>query len=1053
MTPELDLARVEEWLHFLHGDCPGYSVVSSPLSWTGRAVQAQSDSWPSDLLHYVQTLDNQGVPGIYLRITTVGTPPLVGRRGSDGDSVSLPALWLDMDIAGPGHKPIKPTSANPNPLPLPPDEMTCAAILGQVPDLPSPTLWIHSGGGMYPMWFFKQPQALSSPEEIEQWGKWSQGLHEQVHEVAKDMGWHYGTGTHDMSRVLRIPGTVNRKVPGDHKLAQQVWAEFGGHTFEPSELMFDMPAKPEPVREQIAISSPPTSPSSASSPAGVRPGDDFNGRGDTLGLLTRHGWEIHSKRGAEWFLTRPGKDRRDGFSASLGYEGSPNLYVWSTDAGLPVQEALSPFYLFAHYECGGDFKAAAIELGKLGYGDPLTPSTPYDPFAAQQANVASIVGTPSQGSGQIDIPATPSTPSAPHDSDPDGLSQPQSAVHRSDHQVSWVDMRDERQACLDITKELGAGNTSALFTFNGDLVYVPSCEEGGRFKTTGKVVQDGVYSIDAVAFRAFLYDRFRFVRFDKDGKAHKTMPSAILAASIRGALKSGFADTQVRQLRGVTRRPIIRPDGSICDTPGFDATTGMAYWPDPDLIIPEIPTTPNEDQLKMARDIILTMTQDFPFVSTNDFHNYVGFLLTPLLFNVVSTPIKLGIIGAHQPGSGKTLLANILQKVHGGTLMPGIKSGTDEEIRKQVSANLRDAVNPVCLWDNVSGTLNSATLDALLTSRTWRDRVLGQTRMVDMANDRMWLITGNNLQVGSDLSRRVTWCMINPNMPNPESRTNFTIPNLPAWVEENKGVILWALYTLVQAWSREGQPVWCPRSDLFCDWAGAINGILKVGGFEGEFDSTQSRQQGESTMASEWGAFFEAAHSQFGEAGWTIAQVLGKINTSTLPDSVTNLDRPLSSDILPIDLVREFYAGNTAWVARTIGIRMSSLVNSFCGGFQLLKLEKKTRIGIMWGVVPVGAPTADPGNGRGPDTAAAMPPDVRNWVRRNGKDHAGQGSGSIMAKIEASLRQAVSNDVPPHRDAELPNSNGSAHAYVPAFSADPVPDVDGSLDLLSPVKH
>lgn len=1033
MTPELDLDAVEQWLYTLHGGCPGYSVVSSPLSWTGRAVETHSETFPDDLLRYVRILDNQGTKGIYLRVTTVGTPPPPGRRGSDEHSVALPALWLDMDIAGPGHKPIKPTRENPDPLPLPPDDFACAEILSHT-DLPEPTLWVHSGGGMYPYWFFKHPVALTSPEKIEQWSKWSATIHDKVHEAAKELGFHYGLGTHDMSRVLRIPGTVNRKVDGAHKLAQQVWAELGGHTFLPEELQFAAPAKPV-MAEKIAVSSPPSSASSSSasssssssSSGALRPGDDYNQRGDVLGdVLVPQGWQIHSRRGAELFLTRPGKDRRDGHSASLGYDNSPNLYVWSTDAGLPVQQPLSPFYLFAHYNHGGDFKAAAVELGRWGFGDELpTPTFQADGFTQQNANMAAMGVSPQT--------AAPAEPAGSREQSTSTVSEEQqestSPPPPSSQGLRAIDMTDERMAILEIVDLIGAGNTECMFRHNGRMVYVPACDEHPSFAKLKKVTKEGIIELDAPSFRGLMGSRLAFYRRDKEGTPKATNFNVNTASAVFSNLRKGLG-SNLRPLRDVVRRPIVRPDGTICDTPGYDETTQVVYWPDPTLQIPAVPEDPTAEQITLARDTLAFMLTDFPFVSREDYNNYLGFLLTPLLFSVIDTPIKLGVIGAHQPGSGKTLLANILQEVHGGTLMPGLKSSSDDETRKQVTANLRNVFNPVCLWDNVSGRLDSPTLDALLTSRTWRDRVLGQTQMVDMANDRLWLITGNNLQVGSDLTRRVTWSMINPNMPDPERRTNFAIPDMMGWVKSNKGVILWALYTLIQAWTRQGQPTWCAQSDLFCGWVGAINGILATGGIGGEFDSRASRQQGESAQSSEWGELFEAAFSQFGEEGWTISGLLDRVGTG-IPGSVTAIGKPLSTDILPLDVLNEFRAGNTTWVARTLGIRMASVVNSFCGGYQLIKMDKRTNKGIIWAVRPIRqtVPADTP-----PEPAApVMPQDLARWPRRLDAVRV-RAAGDPLARMAAQLQSHALAQAARHAqpdDAAQQRSSGPSSPAVP----------------------
>lgn len=107
-----------------------------------------------------------------------------------------------------------------------------------------------------------------------------------------------------------------------------------------------------------------------------RPGDDFNARADWASILEPLGWQVAENRGRETLWVRPGKDLRDGHSASTGYAGDADrLYVWSTSAGLPTEEPLSKFFVYAHYNHGGDFKAATRALVRMGYGRP-----PEDPW-------------------------------------------------------------------------------------------------------------------------------------------------------------------------------------------------------------------------------------------------------------------------------------------------------------------------------------------------------------------------------------------------------------------------------------------------------------------------------------------------------------------------------------------------------------------------------------------------------------------------------------------------------------------------------------------------
>ena len=937
MSPSLDLAAVEQWFYLLHGDCPGLSVVSSPLSWSGKASRIAGDVWPGSLVDYVNDLDAAGAHSIYLRTTTVASPPEQHKRGSADESVALPALWMDIDIAGPGHKPIMPSAFNPNPLPLPPDEEACLKIIEHAADfgLPQPTLWVHSGGGMYPWWFFKQPIILGGGDG-DVWSKANAKLHDIVQFAANDLGWHYGTGTHDLARVMRIPGTVNRKVTGAPTQAR-IFADFAtlGTSYTAGELLdvATTTSLPTPVAAKTNTTISMNTQAPRLPGQGKRPGDDYNERGDLLHeVLIPAGWQTHSMNRGTIMLTRPGKDRRDGFSASLGHEGSNNLYVFSTDAGLPVQEPLSPFYLFTHYNCGGDFAEAGRQLRALGYGAPF----PTTPSGEQQAtkDMSAIMGpTP------VDIPDG-------GEGEGEATVEVASVVTtRKGGTIVSVDLTDPAASDAFLIADVGreGGVTQDIFRYNGTLVRIPACELGGRRNKNS--MEDQMITLTPSSFGTLLGQRYRFIK--KDNRKAESAPPSVARPTVAqtngifAMVSSGDGDN-IRTLKGVTATPILRSDGSLWDTAGFDPLTGYVYIPDPTLALPPIPVEPTSVQIASARREIDLLLTDFPFLDNNHRNNYIGFMISPLLTTMISQPMKLGVIGAHQAGSGKSLLATMVQLVHGGSMMPALHNN-DEELRKQITSNLYNANTSVCVWDNASGHFSSPCLDALLTSRTWSDRMLGHTQQISLVNDRLWLMTGNNLSLGSDLSRRTTWCTINPNVPHPEKRTGFLIEDMKGYVVANRGKILWALYTLIAAWRAKGMPTWCENSDSFCEWVGAVNGILRCGGWEGQFDTDESKSQEDGYEACEWGDFFEAIYEVKGENTWTCAEVISLVKANALsPIS------GISGDILPNELATEFFKGATQMASKVMGRRMGEMKNSFRGGYQLVRSPNKAKGVYRW---------------------------------------------------------------------------------------------------------
>ncbi len=107
-------------------------------------------------------------------------------------------------------------------------------------------------------------------------------------------------------------------------------------------------------------------PSTAASSIGGRPGDDYDARGDVLGLLGRHGWVIVAARGDELYLRRPGKDR--GVSATFGYRGSRYFYPFTSSTDFDPDRGYRPFRVFAVLEHDGDYRAATRALARDGYG-------------------------------------------------------------------------------------------------------------------------------------------------------------------------------------------------------------------------------------------------------------------------------------------------------------------------------------------------------------------------------------------------------------------------------------------------------------------------------------------------------------------------------------------------------------------------------------------------------------------------------------------------------------------------------------------------------------
>lgn len=108
-----------------------------------------------------------------------------------------------------------------------------------------------------------------------------------------------------------------------------------------------------------------------------RPGDRYNRHPDTpartLSLLLEHGWKLaFTDRYGVHHLTRPGKDPREGTSATLG---SPKVgggfYVFSTSAHpFEAERGYDHYAVYTTLRHQGDWTAGARDLADQGFADP-----------------------------------------------------------------------------------------------------------------------------------------------------------------------------------------------------------------------------------------------------------------------------------------------------------------------------------------------------------------------------------------------------------------------------------------------------------------------------------------------------------------------------------------------------------------------------------------------------------------------------------------------------------------------------------------------------------
>lgn len=298
---------------------------------------------------------------------------------------------------------------------------------------------------------------------------------------------------------------------------------------------------------------------------------------------------------------------------------------------------------------------------------------------------------------------------------------------------------------------------------------------------------------------------------------------------------SGAGEWRLSELTGFIEAPIMRRDGSILSTTGYDTSTGLflvdGQWP----VIPDSPT--REDALKALAVLSWPFSQ-FPFIDGANKSVLIAAILTAIQRRLLQFAPLFGF-SAPQPRSGKSLLAESIAIIAQGRKSAAMAVATDgNEFRKAIAAALHEGQAIVNL-DNLEYPLGSPDLCRALTQEIYSDRQLGVTHNLLLPTNMLWTATGNNLTFKGDLSSRTLLCQIDAETARPEERT-FRI-DLTAYLLANRMQLLGAALTMLKAYQKAGRS----RQDVkpwggFDDWSRTIRELLVWLGCD---DPCETREQ------------------------------------------------------------------------------------------------------------------------------------------------------------------------------------------------------------------
>lgn len=543
--------------------------------------------------------------------------------------------------------------------------------------------------------------------------------------------------------------------------------------------------------------------------------------------------------------------------------------------------------------------------------------------------------------------------------------QQQQRAPRKDKRHEVMLGPDEHRVNNEIIKSL-AERDRGIYHRGGALVRIVTTEDeadGGVYRSAGS---HKIGEMPPANLRERISEHAVLIVVDSEGIQHEAHPPDWTARGIhaRGEWPA------LRFLKAISDAPFLRPDGTVCTTPGYDAASRVYLTPGG--VAGPIPDKPTLADAEAARDRLLELVADFCFegepLQQDEYKAaWLAGLLTPFARQAFTGPGPLFLVDANTPGAGKTKLPTTAGRVFLGRQMPTAGYSHDStEMGKRITAIARDA-DQVVLLDNIAGSFGNEALDRALTSTAWKERILGQTAQVDAPLLATWWATANNVEMVGDTIRRVLHIRLNVATDHPEDRSGPTegkawrFPDLDSHVAKNYKQYRADALTILAGYCAAGRPVERVKPfGSFEGWSALVRQAVLWAGCADPCDTRRRLAETSDTQRATLGDLLAAWHEVHGDTPKRIAEVLETLYPGG--------KRPEGNATPPTeDRLREAIEATVSTppgrvpTAKQLGVVLRGRRDRVVDGLAFVRGDDMNRLGVEWSASRVEAVTnADP---------------------------------------------------------------------------------------------
>jgi hypothetical protein len=345
--------------------------------------------------------------------------------------------------------------------------------------------------------------------------------------------------------------------------------------------------------------------------------------------------------------------------------------------------------------------------------------------------------------------------------------------------------------------------------------------DGSYFNAGGPIVritmrpEQGLSSelVNDQTLSALLASKIDYYRRAKGKEWERSDPPAQVIQGVR----YGQDRLHLRTLTGLSRQPFYGSDGRLIFQSGYDEATGIYAGFDETAY--EL-ANPTREDAKEQLTYLKWLLREFQFASDADRAAALAAILTAAVRPSLLLAPAFNI-NAPRSGGGKSFLATLIALAASSAEPYSVSYPTTPEDATKVILAMLLEKPAVILFDDMqvqTGWKSLGPINKALTSATITERVLGASRTATARTNVLFLGTGNNVEPGQDMRRRVVSIRLAPRSETPTLQVYKFNP--VSHIRKDRARLVQAALTIIEAHRLAGRPVFdVPPIGSYEEWS------------------------------------------------------------------------------------------------------------------------------------------------------------------------------------------------------------------------------------------